>query len=64
MNLPPHVAVSPEYEIASEVECCGYIVHINVIFLAPTPIIVSSPVVRERGDMGMRRNKPEKTRSF
>jgi hypothetical protein len=46
----PHVAGSPEYEIASEVECCGYIVHISIVFLASSPVIFSGAVIRASGE--------------
>jgi hypothetical protein len=55
-----HVGVSSEYEVASEVDCSSYIVLIRIVFFSPSPIVVSSAVIGERGHIGMRRNETKK----
>jgi hypothetical protein len=52
-----HVGISPEYEVASEVDCSSHIVLIHIVFLAPTAIVLSCAVIGERGHIGMGRNK-------
>jgi hypothetical protein len=53
------VGVSPEHEVAGEIDCSGHITLIHIVFSPPTAIADSSAAIGQRGHIGMRRNKPE-----
>jgi hypothetical protein len=49
-----HVGVSPEYEVASQVDCGSNVVFIDVVLFSPAPVALPGAIVGEGGHVGMR----------